>query len=145
MTAAGASRAVWRPAVSATLATSGYIHAQLYIDGYRFIHDIGTLFLLQAGVSFAAAALLLVGAPIGLRCAAAGIALGALGGFAASRTTGILGFTERGLQPAPQALISVLAEVATLLLLLPPLIRTLRNQARDRAVRARLTAGSRAD
>ncbi|WP_406499399.1 hypothetical protein OG936_31870 [Streptomyces sp. NBC_00846] len=38
-----------------TLAASGYIHAQLYIDGYRIIHVNGPLFLLQAGVAFAVA------------------------------------------------------------------------------------------
>ncbi|MFD4955756.1 hypothetical protein, partial [Streptomyces sp. NPDC058451] len=78
---------------------------------------VGPLFLLQASVSFAVAALLLIGMPPLLRLAAAGVALGALGGFAASRTVGVFGFTEHGLQPAPQALLSILAEAGTLLLL----------------------------
>ncbi|WP_235092335.1 hypothetical protein [Streptomyces sp. A1-5] len=52
-----------RSATAATLAAGGYIHAQLYIDGYRFIHLIGLLFLLQASASVALAALLLVGTP----------------------------------------------------------------------------------
>lgn len=56
------------------------------------------------------------------RLAAIALAAGALIGFAASRTVGIFGFIERGLQPAPQALISVLAEVATLALLAAPLL-----------------------
>ncbi len=47
----------------------------------------------------------------------AGLAFGALAGFAASRTVGIFGFLERGLEPAPQALISLLVEVAALALL----------------------------
>ncbi|MFB6963336.1 hypothetical protein ACFCYB_41920 [Streptomyces sp. NPDC056309] len=106
-----------RVAIAATLAGSGYIHAQLYIDEYRFIHVVGPLFLLQASVSFAVAALLLIGMPPLLKLAAAGVALGALGGFAASRTVGVFGFTEHGLQPAPQALLSILAETGTLLLL----------------------------
>jgi hypothetical protein len=107
-----------RWATAATLAAGGYIHAQLYVDEYRFIHIIGPLFLLQASVSFAVAALLLMGTPpLLLRAAAAGAALGALGGFTASRTVGVFGFTERGLQPAPQALLSLLAETGTLLLL----------------------------
>ncbi|WP_235457056.1 hypothetical protein [Streptomyces olivochromogenes] len=107
-----------RSATAATLAASGYIHAQLYVDGYRFIHVIGPLFLLQAGASLALAALLLIGTPpLLLRIAAAGVALGALGGFTASRTVGAFGFTEHGLQPAPQAALSVLAETGTLLLL----------------------------
>ncbi|MDX3076640.1 hypothetical protein [Streptomyces sp. MI02-7b] len=109
---------VLRWATAATLAAGGYIHAELYLDEYRFVHLIGPLFLLQAGTSFALAALLLWGTPpLLLRAAAAGVALGALGGFAASRTVGVFGFTERGLQPAPQALLSLLAETGTLLLL----------------------------
>ncbi|WP_073946349.1 hypothetical protein [Streptomyces kebangsaanensis] len=106
-----------RWATAATLAASGYIHARLYADEYRFIHIVGPLFLLQASVSFAVAALLLIGMPPLMRIAAAGVALGALGGFAASRTVGVFGFTEHGLQPAPQALLSLLAETGTLLLL----------------------------
>ncbi|MFH8776213.1 hypothetical protein ACIF83_04640 [Streptomyces sp. NPDC085866] len=107
-----------RAATAATLAASGYIHAQLYTDGYRFIHIIGPLFLLQASASFALAALLLIGTPpLLLRIAEAGVALGALGGFTASRTVGVFGFTEHGLQPAPQAVLSLLAETGTLLLL----------------------------
>ncbi|MFG2633827.1 hypothetical protein ACGFX8_07695 [Streptomyces sp. NPDC048362] len=107
-----------RSATAATLGAGGYIHAQLYIDGYRFIHIVGPLFLLQASASFALAALLLVGmSPLLLRTAAAGVALGALGGFTASRTVGVFGFTEHGLQPEPQAVLSLLAESGTLLLL----------------------------
>lgn len=106
----------------ATLAASGTIHAQLYLDGYRYLHAVGVLFLLQAAASFGLGALLLAGAllrpPALIQLAAAGTAVGALAGFAASRTVGVFGFTEHGLQPAPQALISILAECATVLALL---------------------------
>jgi hypothetical protein len=109
-------------AIAATLAISGYIHAQLYLTGYRFIHIIGPLFLLQPSASFAIALLVLLGAPLLVRLAAAGAAAGALGGFVLSRTVGVFGFTERGWQPAPQSLVSVLVEIATLLLVAPLLI-----------------------
>ncbi|KOU34894.1 hypothetical protein [Streptomyces sp. WM6378] len=122
-----------RTGLAATLAASGYIHAQLYITGYRYIHVIGVMFLLQASASFAIAALLLIGDPPLIRLAAAGAAAGALGGFAVSRTTGVFGFVERGLQPSPQSLISILVETATLLLLAPALIRTLRRLRTARA------------
>ncbi|WP_194891607.1 hypothetical protein [Catenulispora pinisilvae] len=112
-----------RGAAAVTLTISGYIHAQLYITGYRFIHVVGVLFLLQASASFALAALLLLDSPLLLRLGAAGAAAGALGGFAASRTIGVFGFTEHGWQPSPQSLISVLVEVATLLLLAPTFLR----------------------
>jgi hypothetical protein len=114
---------VMRPAfairltLAATLVGSGYIHAQLYLGGYRFIHVVGALFLLQACAAFVVAALVLFTAPVLLRAAAAGVALGALAGFTASRTIGVFGFTEHGLQPAPQALLSLLLETGTLLLL----------------------------
>jgi hypothetical protein len=115
-----------------TLAASGYIHAQLYSDGYRYIHVVGLLFLLQAAASFALAVLLLAGtvlrAPALIRFAAAATAFGALAGFAASRTIGVFGFTERGLQPAPQALISVLVEIAALALLATAAVRALRRR-----------------
>ena len=106
-----------RLAVVATVAESGYVHASLYVHGYRFLTLIGPMFLLQAAVSFAVAALLLFGGPPILELAAAGTALGALGGFVLSRTVGIAGFTERGFEPHPDALLSVLSEIATLALL----------------------------
>ncbi|MGW2856116.1 hypothetical protein ACWDAZ_30415 [Streptomyces sp. NPDC001215] len=107
-----------RSATAATLAAGGYIHAQLYMDEYRFVHIIGPLDLLQASAAFALAALLMIRTPpLLLRAVAAGVALGALGGFTASRTVGVFGFTEHGLQPAPQAVLSLVAETGTLLLL----------------------------
>ena len=99
------------------LALSGYIHADLYLHGYRAIPLVGPAFLLQASGSFAIALLLLLGNVFLLRLAAAGLAAGALAGFVVSRTVGIGTFVERGFDPAPQALISVLAEVAVLAVL----------------------------
>ncbi|MCW2869432.1 MAG: hypothetical protein JWL99_752, partial [Streptomyces oryziradicis] len=40
-----------RLAIAVTLAASGYIHARLYLDEYRFVHVVGALFLLQASAS----------------------------------------------------------------------------------------------
>lgn len=116
------TEAALRTAIAGTLAVSAYIHAQLYVTGYRFIHIIGVMFIVQAGVSFALAALILLGAPPLLRLVAAGAAAGALAGFAGSRTVGVFGFTEHGWEPSPQSLISVLVEAATLLLLAPTLV-----------------------
>ena len=118
-----------RLAVVATVAASGYVHADLYVHGYRFISHIGPMFLLQAAVSFALATLLLSAGPLILQLGAAGTALGALGGFVLSRTVGIWGFTERGFEPHPDALLSVLAEIATLGLLAALWIYSLRRRA----------------
>jgi len=126
-----------RLAVAVTVAASGYVHAKLYVDGYRFIPHIGPMFLLQAAASFALATLLLFGGPLLVRLAAAGTALGALGGFVLSRTVGILGFTERGFQPHPEALLSVLSELATLGLLAAWWLYMLRHRAAAAAVHDR--------
>lgn len=120
-----------RVLIAAALATSGYIHAQLYVSGYRFIHVVGVLFLLQASASFALAALVLVGGPVYVRIGAAGAAAGALGGFVASRTVGVFGFIERGWQPSPQSLLSVLVEVAALLLLVPTFVDLVKQLVRQ--------------
>ena len=41
---------------------------------------------------------------------------GAIGAFVMSRTVGLFGFSESGLQPAPYALVSLLAELTTVVL-----------------------------
>jgi hypothetical protein len=108
---------LFRVSAASCLAASGVLHAQLYLHGYRVIRGIGPAFLLQASGSLAVALLLLLSSAAVLRLAAAGLAAGALVGFIASRTTGVLDFVEYGLQPAPQALISLLVETAALGLL----------------------------
>jgi hypothetical protein len=58
----------------------------------------------------------LAGAATGL--AAAALAAGTLTAFALTRTSGgLFNFQERGLQPAPQALIALVAEVGVLVAL----------------------------
>ncbi|MFJ9779630.1 hypothetical protein ACIRSS_08605 [Amycolatopsis sp. NPDC101161] len=116
-----------RLATAVCLGVSGYVHAQLYVGGYRVIPVIGPAFLLQAAGALAVAILVLAGGPPLIRLAAAGLAAGALAGFALSRTTGLFGFSERGFQPAPQALVSVLAEVAVLVLVAVAFFRARRS------------------
>ncbi|SFW85361.1 hypothetical protein [Amycolatopsis australiensis] len=130
-----------RLATAACLAVSGYLHAELYVGGYRVIPVIGPAFLAQAAAAFAVAVLVAAGGPLLLRPAAAGLAAGALAGFAASRTIGVFGFSERGFQPAPEALLSVLAEVAVLVLVAITLWRARSAQVR-RAVDVEDGAGA---
>lgn len=108
-----------RVLIAMATAVTGLVHASLYVDGgYRAIHVVGPSFLLLSSGAFAVALLLLIsGSPV-LRLGAAAVAAGALGGFVMSRTVGVFGFTERGLQPAPQALISLVSELGALVLLL---------------------------
>ena len=112
--------------LSICLATSGYIHAQLYVRSYHFIPTIGPSFHWDAAASMAVAVLLLIRNAGVLRILAAGLCLSGLGGFTLSRTVGLFGFTERGWQPSPQAPLSVVAWVAALVLLLIPAIRQFR-------------------
>lgn len=100
-----------RLGIAASLALTGVSHAYLFIHGYRYIPFIGPSFLLQASVCMAVAVLLAIGGPAWLRWVAAALSAGSLVAFALSRTIGLFGFTERGWQPAPQAAISVVAEV----------------------------------
>jgi len=112
--------------LSICLATSGYIHAQLYVRSYHFIPTIGPSFHWDAAASMAVAVLLLIRNAGVLRILAAALCLSGLGGFTLSRTVGLFGFTERGWQPSPQAPLSVVAWVAALVLLLVPAIRQFR-------------------
>jgi hypothetical protein len=105
-----------RIAISATVAVSGVIHAYLYIHGYRDIPTVGPAFLVQASVFCALAVLILAGGPAWLQLVAATGAAGSLAAFAMSRTVGLFGFTETGWQPAPYAVITVVVEVLTPLL-----------------------------
>lgn len=107
------SEAIFRIALAAAMVVSGISHAYLYIHGYQHIPTIGVAFVLQASVSLAVAALILIGGPGWLVWAAAMVAGGALAAFALSRTVGLLGFSERGWQPSPHAAVSVVAELLT--------------------------------
>ena len=73
-----------RVGIAAPLAVSGYVHADLYGDGYRYVHLIGPAFLVQAAASFAIAILVLAGGPWTLRVAAAALSAGALVAFGLS-------------------------------------------------------------
>jgi hypothetical protein len=102
-----------RLAMALAVATSGISHAYLYVHGYHHIPMIGPAFLVQAGVSFALALLIVIGGPEWLQWAAAALASGALAAFALSRTVGLFGFSETGWQPTPHAAVSVIAEALT--------------------------------
>jgi hypothetical protein len=88
---------ITRIGIAAALSVSGISHAYLYIHGYRHIPMIGTAFLLQASVSLAVAVLILAG--------------GSVVAFLLSRTVGLFGFSERGWQPSPHAVVDLVAEL----------------------------------
>lgn len=98
---------------AASLTVAALSHAYLYVHGYQHIPHIGPGFLVQASVSLAIALSILLGGPGWLGWAGAAVAGGSLVAFALSRTFGLLGFSERGWEPAPHAAISVAAEAVT--------------------------------
>ena len=115
---------------AALVIVGGYVHWCLYRHGYRTIPKIGTGFLLQVLASAAVASVLLAGAGRIARLthvtdhlartvtglAAVALAAGTLVAFALTRRPGgLFNFQERGLQPSPQALIALVAEVGVLL------------------------------
>jgi hypothetical protein len=122
-------------ATAALVATGGYVHFCLYRHGYRTIPKIGVGFLLQVLTSAIVVAALLIGphrvarlagaahltdrfAAILTGLAAAALAAGTLVAFALTRTPGgLFNFQERGLQPAPQALIALVSEIGALVAL----------------------------
>jgi hypothetical protein len=101
-------------AIGISMAVSGVIHAYLYAHGYRDIPTVGPAFLAQASVFCAVAVLILIGGPAWLRLIALLGAGGSLLAFVLSRTVGLFGFSETGWEPSPYALLSVIAEVLTI-------------------------------
>lgn len=73
----------------------GAIHLDLWNDGYRFLDYIGPLFLVNFGLSLVVAAALLAFPRMVVLAAACVFAAGSLAALVASRTVGLLGFTER--------------------------------------------------
>ena len=124
---------VLRLVTAACLAGTGWVHTDLYLNGYKAIHVVGPSFLVQGAGCFAVAVLLLVSDSIVLRLLAVGLAGAALFGFLLSRTVGLFGFTERGLEPAPQALLSLLFEFGVLALVGYSLLALLRSRLRPAA------------
>ena len=102
---------VLRGAIAVTLLTSGVIHADLYLHGYRVVPVVGPAFLLQASLLVALAVLIAIGGPQWLHAVAGVVVVRSLVAFGLSRTVGMFGFVEHGWQPAPQAAVSVVAEV----------------------------------
>ncbi len=102
--------------IAASLLVSAASHGYLYLHGYSYIPGIGRGFLVLTSVFVALAILIAVGGPAWLRAVALVGGVGSLGAFALSRTVGLQGFLEHGWQPAPHALISVLAEALTVVL-----------------------------
>ena len=85
-----------RLAAATFVFAGGYIHFDLWRDGYRAIEYIGPLFVANAVVSAVLMLALLVRPDVRVAVAGAVFSVGSLIALVLSRTTGLLGFTERG-------------------------------------------------
>jgi len=109
---------LFQAGAAAALFVGGYEHLRLYQHGYRVIPTIGTLFALNVATSAVIGLVLLVRRELIVRVAALSVAATTLGFFVASRTGhGVFHFREIGFQPSPQALTTVVAESAAIVIL----------------------------
>jgi hypothetical protein len=101
-------RLVLRLATAAFVALNGSIHLRLWQDGYRYIDDVGVLFLLGTVIAAVLAAAVLVRPAPAVLAAVVAFSAGSLGALLLSRTGGgLLGFVETGWSPdARRALVA---------------------------------------
>jgi hypothetical protein len=101
----------------------GAIHLRLYFDTYRHVDDVGRSFILNAVAAGVAAAIVLLWPSRLAYLAPLLLANATLVAFGLSRTDqGIFNFTERGWNPSPDALLSVVVEIVTALLAVAGLV-----------------------
>lgn len=125
--------AVIRRAAALAIVIAGAVHLHLWLSaGYRSIHVIGPLFLVNAISAAAIVTLLLLRGGALLELVALGYALSTLAAFFLSVYAGLFGFVEV-LNGTPQ-IVAALAEVAAALLLALGLARA--RLPADRARRA---------
>lgn len=118
---------IMRVDIAIALVVGGLVHLQLYFDGYREIDKIGPSFLANAIGSGLIALAVLWRSEVLVRLAAAGLAAGTLVAFALTRRgDGFLDFREHGLNPSPQAIIALIAEIAVLLLVAASFVPAMR-------------------
>ncbi len=117
-----------RIVAAVALLIGGLIHLQLYFQGYRNIDKIGPSFVLNAIASgVIAAAVAWRREPI-VKLAGIGLAIGTLIGFVLSRQgDGLFDFREQGLEPSPQAALSLIVEIGAIALLAASLVPKIAN------------------
>jgi hypothetical protein len=125
---------------AAGLLAGGYVHWHLWDHGYRYIPKIGVLFEINVVISIVAALAVLVRRDLIVLLGGIAVAIGTLAAFAGSRLPGgIFGFQERGLAPAPYALIALVAECSVIASLGYAIWRRSARPAAASATTARIT------
>lgn len=112
----------WQLRIGAAVAVlvGGLVHLQLYFLGYRSYPDpnLGRSFIANSVLSTIVASLLVVRSDRIIRVIGVCLALASLASFALTRWTDVVfGFTEKGLNPSPQAAIALVAEIVAVALL----------------------------
>lgn len=96
------------------VAIGGYEHAHLYHRGYREIHVIGTLFVLNTLGSLATVLLLLARRPYPFVLSSLAVSVGSIVAIVVTRTSGMFGFHESGYDT--RAILTVVAEAFAVVL-----------------------------
>ena len=86
-----------RIAAATFLLVGGGVHLELWRSGYRGIPYIGPLFVANVAVSALLVIALLIRADVRVAVAGMLFSIGSIVALVLSRTTGLLGFTERAL------------------------------------------------
>lgn len=119
-----------RLVAAVAILVGGLVHLELYFrGGYRSFPNanLGRSFLVNGVASVLVAAVLMIRREVIVRLAGITVSVGTLIAFYVTRQTdrGIFGFTEKGLEPSPQAALALIAELIAVVVLLasfvPPL------------------------
>jgi len=107
----------WRLAAAVLVLAGGAVHVSLAFDGYGS-PDLIDAFYLNGAVSAVVAAWLVLSSGVAAPLAGLGLTAGSLIGFGLSRIgDGTLGFRATGLDPSPEAALTLMVEVAALVAL----------------------------
>lgn len=119
-----------RLVAAVAILVGGLVHLELYFrGGYRSFPNanLGRSFLVNGVASVLVAAVLMIRREVIVRLAGITVSVGTLIAFYVTRQSdrGIFGFTEKGLEPSPQAALALIAELIAVVVLLasfvPPL------------------------
>ena len=119
---------VLRVVLAALVLAGGAIHLKLYFDGYKDVpnHNLGRSFLLNVAASVVVAVLVVVWRTVWSLLLALVLVDSTLVAFGISRTSrGIFGFTERGFQPSPEAVLALSVEIGAVVIAVVLLARAL--------------------
>ena len=104
----------------------GLIHYDLWVGGYRSIPSIGPLFITNLVASVLVAVALLASGRPAVVAAGAAVSIGSLGALVASRTVGLLGFTESWTNQSMQIIAAEIGAVVAL-----AMVATVRSRTRN--------------